>query len=155
MDDLLKIYNHQAIERQIYQWWESEGFFKPEKSIELGITNEKSDRFCITIPLPNVTGQLHLGHAITISLEDLMTRYERMRHKITLYIPGTDHAGIATQNVVERELLKQGIKRKELGREKFVEQVWKWKEKYHARITTQSKSLGISSDWAREHFTLN
>ncbi|MHA1512045.1 MAG: valine--tRNA ligase, partial [Promethearchaeota archaeon] len=90
-----------------------------------------------------------------ISLEDMMTRFERMNQKETLYIPGTDHAGIATQNVVERELLKQGIKRKEIGREKFVEKVWEWKDIYHKRITTQSKRLGISSDWSRERFTLD
>ena len=155
MEDLKKVYDHRSIEKEIYAWWERQDFFRPEKSKELGLNDEKSERFCITIPLPNVTGQLHLGHAITISLEDLMTRYERMRQKETLYIPGTDHAGIATQNVVERELLKQGIKRKEIGREKFVEKVWQWKDKYHARITKQSKSLGISSDWSREHFTLD
>jgi valyl-tRNA synthetase len=155
MEDLKKVYDHRSIEKGIYAWWEKQDFFRPEKSKELGLTDEKSERYCITIPLPNVTGQLHLGHAITISLEDLMTRYERMRQKETLYIPGTDHAGIATQNVVERELLKQGIKRKEIGREKFVEKVWQWKDKYHARITKQSKSLGISSDWSREHFTLD
>ena len=153
--ELAKVYDHRTIEKELYEWWEKEEFFRPEKSKELGITDENSERFCITIPLPNVTGQLHLGHAITISLEDLMTRYERMRQKETLYIPGTDHAGIATQNVVERELLKQGIKRKELGREKFVAEVWKWKEQYHARITEQSKRLGISCDWSREHFTLD
>jgi valyl-tRNA synthetase len=155
MEDLKTIYDHHSIEKEIYAWWESQGFFRPEKSRELGLTDEKSERYCITIPLPNVTGQLHLGHAITIALEDLMTRYERMRQKETLYIPGTDHAGIATQNVVERELLKQGIKRKEIGREKFLEKVWEWKDRYHARITKQSKSLGISSDWTREHFTLD
>lgn len=156
-EELPKVYDHRIFEKKIYKFWEKEGFFRPEKSKELGIIDENSDseRYCITIPLPNVTGQLHMGHAITISLEDLMTRYERMRHKETLYIPGTDHAGIATQNVVERELLKQGIKRKELGREKFVKKVWEWKDKYHKRITEQSKRLGISTDWTREHFTLD
>jgi len=154
-DELTKIYDHRAIEKELYSWWEKEGFFAPEKSRELGITDEKSERFCITIPLPNVTGQLHSGHALVISLEDLMTRYERMRQKETLYIPGTDHAGIATQSVVVRELLKQGINHKDLGREKFLEEVWKWKHKYHARITEQSKSMGISCDWNREYFTLD
>ena len=154
-EKLDKIYDHHTIEEELYKWWESEDFFRPEKMKELGLINKKSPRYCITIPLPNVTGILHLGHAITISLEDLMTRYERMNQKETLYIPGTDHAGIATQNVVERELLKEGIKRKELGREKFVEKVWEWKDQYHARITKQSKRLGISSDWSRERFTLD
>ena len=155
MKELDKTYDHRKFEKDLYEWWEKEGFFRPEKSKELGITDANSKRYCITIPLPNVTGQLHLGHALVISIEDMMTRYERMRQKETLYIPGTDHAGIATQNVVERELLKQGIKRKEIGREKFVEKVWEWKDIYHARITEQSKSLGISADWTREHFTLD
>lgn len=154
-ENLPKLYDHIQFESQIYEWWEKEGYFRPEKLRELGITDENSETYCITLPLPNVTGQLHLGHAITISIEDLMTRYERMRHKETLYIPGTDHAGIATQNVVERQLAKEGIARKELGREKFIEKVWEWKDQYHARITKQSKSLGISSDWTREHFTLD
>jgi len=155
-EELASSYDHHTLEEEIYSWWQFEGFFKPEKQIELGLVDrEKSSSFCITIPLPNVTGQLHLGHALTISLEDLMTRYERMKQKVTLFIPGTDHAGIATQAVVERELLKQGIKRKELGREKFVEKVWEWKERYHTRITEQSKRMGMSSDWSRERFTLD
>lgn len=155
-EGLAKSYDHHDLEEEIYRWWEREGFFRPEKQIELGIVDRKSSpRFCITIPLPNVTGILHLGHAVTISIEDLMTRYERLKQKETLFIPGTDHAGIATQNVVERELLKQGIKRKDIGREKFVEKVWEWKEKYHARITEQSKRMGMSSDWNRERFTLD
>jgi len=153
--ELEKVYDHRTIEKELYEWWEKEEFFRPEKSHELGITDENSERFCITIPLPNVTGQLHSGHALVISLEDLMTRYERMRQKETLYIPGTDHAGIATQSVVVRELLKQGINHKDLGRDKFIEKVWEWKHKYHARITEQSKRMGISCDWSREYFTLD
>ena len=154
--DLGKGYDHRGLEEEIYKFWESNGYFRPEKQIELGLVDrEKSPRFCITIPLPNVTGILHLGHAVTISLEDLMTRYERMKQKEALFIPGTDHAGIATQNVVERELLKQGINRKDLGREQFVAKVWEWKDKYHARITEQSKRMAMSSDWNRERFTLD
>ncbi|MHA1105024.1 MAG: valine--tRNA ligase [Promethearchaeota archaeon] len=153
--ELEKVYDHRTIEKELYEWWEKEEFFRPEKSQELGLTNKQSERYCITIPLPNVTGQLHSGHALVISLEDLMTRYERMRQKETLYIPGTDHAGIATQSVVVRELLKQGINHKDLGREKFVEKVWEWKHKSHARITEQSKRMGISCDWNREYFTLD
>ncbi|MHA1884084.1 MAG: valine--tRNA ligase [Promethearchaeota archaeon] len=154
-EDLSKVYDHKEIENELYKWWEKEEFFRPEKSKELGLTNNSSERYCITIPLPNVTGQLHLGHALVISLEDLMTRYERMNHKETLYIPGTDHAGIATQGVVVRELLKQGINYKDLGRDKFLEKVWEWKDRFHARITKQSKSMGISTDWSREYFTLD
>ncbi|MFX0050462.1 MAG: valine--tRNA ligase [Candidatus Hermodarchaeota archaeon] len=153
--ELTKAYDHREFEEEIYTFWETNGFFQPEKQIELGLVDNSSPRYCITIPLPNVTGQLHLGHALTISLEDLMTRFERMNQKETLFMPGTDHAGIATQNVVERELLKEGIRRKDLGREKFIEKVWEWKDKYHARITEQSKRMGMSSDWNRERFTLD
>ncbi len=154
--ELEKAYDHRQLEQNIYNFWEKEGYFKPEKQIELGlIDRDTSSSYCITIPLPNVTGILHIGHALVISLEDFMTRFERMRQKETLFIPGTDHAGIATQAVVERELLRQGIKRKELGREKFVEKVWEWKDRYHTRITEQSKRMGMSSDWTRERFTLD
>ncbi|MHA1451096.1 MAG: valine--tRNA ligase, partial [Candidatus Hodarchaeales archaeon] len=156
-NDLPKTYNHDFHEKRIYEWWEKDGFFRPEKMIELGLITKNDPRYCITIPLPNVTvtGALHLGHALVISIEDLMTRYNRMQQKETLFMPGTDHAGIATQNVVERELLKNGIKRKEIGREKFIEQVWEHKDYYHSRITEQSKSMGMSSDWSRERFTLD
>lgn len=150
-----KSYEPKEIENKIYEWWEKNGFFTPEKQRELGLVQPDGPRFCITIPPPNVTGALHLGHALTESIEDLMTRFERMRQKETLYIPGCDHAGIATQNVVERELSKKGIKRKDLGREKFIEKVWEWKSKYHARITEQIKHLGVSCDWSRERFTLD
>lgn len=152
---LSQTYSPKEIEEEIYKWWEQEGYFRPEKQRELGLITPDSPKFCITIPPPNVTGQLHLGHAIPLTIEDLMTRYERLRQKETLYVPGCDHAGIATQNVVDRELTKQGINRKELGRENFIEKVWEWKHKYHTRITEQSKRLGISADWTRERFTLD
>ncbi|MBE9507400.1 MAG: valine--tRNA ligase, partial [Chloroflexi bacterium] len=117
--------------------------------------SEDGPRWCITMPPPNVTGALHLGHAMVAAVEDLMTRYYRMRGFETLFLPGSDHAGIATQNVVERELAKEGITRHDLGREKFVERVWEWKEIYHRRITDQTKRLGVSCDWTRERFTLD
>ena len=101
--NLSRVHDPQKIEKDIYEWWESEGYFRPEKQRELGIVDDNNPRFCITLPPPNVTGVLHLGHAIVLTLEDLMTRYERMKQKETLFLPGTDHAGIATQNVVERE----------------------------------------------------
>ncbi len=150
-----KTWEPKESENKIYEWWESNGFFTPEKQRELGVADPNGPRFCLTLPPPNVTGALHLGHAITIALEDLMTRYERMQGKETLFLPGTDHAGIATQNVVERELAKKGIKRKELGREKFIEKVWEWKHEYHKRITEQSRCMGMSCDWTRERFTLD
>jgi valyl-tRNA synthetase len=153
--DLGKTYEPKEIESAVYSWWEEHNLFNPDTQTKLGLTTNKTETFCLTLPPPNVTGSLHLGHALTIALEDLMVRYERMKGKQTLFLPGSDHAGIATQNVVERELKKQGINRKELGREKFIAKTWEWKEKYHARITEQSKRLGMSSDWSRERFTLD
>jgi valyl-tRNA synthetase len=155
MRKLAKLYNPNEIEEKLYSWWESQGYFRPEKQRELGIVNNSSPSWCITMPPPNVTGALHLGHAMTAALEDLMTRYYRMCGFETLFLPGSDHAGIATQNVVERELMKEGITRFDLGREKFEERVWEWKQIYHARITEQHKRLGISCDWSRERFTLD
>ena len=154
-NNLPKVHEPSKIEKDIYEWWETQGYFRPEKQIELGIVDEKGPRFCITLPPPNVTGVLHLGHAIVLTMEDLMTRYERMNQKEALFLPGSDHAGIATQNVVERELAKKNINRKELGRKKFIEEVWKWKEKCHATIMEQSKRMGASCDWTRDRFTLD
>ena len=153
--ELSKAYEPKDIEKAIYTWWEENGLFNPDIQLKLGLVSNSSEKYCLTLPPPNVTGSLHLGHAITIALEDLMVRYERMKGKQTLFLPGSDHAGIATQNVVERELKKQGIERKELGREKFIEKTWEWKHKYHARISEQSRRLGMSSDWTRERFTLD
>jgi valyl-tRNA synthetase len=153
--DLTKAYEPKTFEKDIYQWWEDNDYFKPEKQNELDLINSKSRKYCLTLPPPNVTGVLHLGQSLTVAIEDLMVRYERMKQKETLWVPGSDHAGIATQNVVERELRKQGINRKELGRENFVEKVWEWKYTYHKRITEQSKRLGMSCDWSRERFTLD
>ncbi|MEJ2211182.1 MAG: valine--tRNA ligase [Anaerolineae bacterium] len=150
-----KAYEPQTTEQRLYEWWQSRGYFRPETALAQGLASEDGPAWCITMPPPNVTGALHLGHAITAALEDLMTRYYRMRGYETLFLPGSDHAGIATQNVVERELSRQGLDRHELGREKFVEKVWEWKEVYHARITEQHKRLGISCDWERERFTLD
>ncbi|MFX1568153.1 MAG: valine--tRNA ligase [Promethearchaeota archaeon] len=154
-NNLSKVHEPQKIEKEIYEWWESEGYFRPEKQRELGLVEEDGPRFCITLPPPNVTGVLHLGHAIVISLEDLMTRYERMKQKETLFLPGTDHAGIATQNVVERDLAKRGIYRKEIGRKKFLEEVWAWTNKRQNTILDQSRSMGASCDWSRNRFTLD
>ncbi len=150
-----KTYDPHTTEKRLYDWWESQGFFKPETMIAKGLARPDGPAWCITMPPPNVTGALHLGHAMTAAVEDLMTRYYRMKGYETLFLPGADHAGIATQNVVERELRKQGLSRHDLGREKFVEKVWEWKHIYHARITEQHKRLGISCDWDRDRFTLD
>ncbi len=152
---LSKTYNPKEHEERIYQWWEEQGYFRPEKQVELGLASEDGPRWCITMPPPNVTGALHLGHAMVAAVEDLMTRYYRMKGCQTLYLPGSDHAGIATQNVVERELHKEGLTRHDLGRERFIAKVWEWKDIYHRRITEQTKRLGVSCDWTRERFTLD
>ncbi|KAL6993239.1 valine--tRNA ligase [Sarracenia purpurea var. burkii] len=135
-------------EERIYNWWESRGYFKPD--FERG-----SDPFVISMPPPNVTGSLHMGHAMFVTLEDIMVRYHRMKGRPTLWLPGTDHAGIATQLVVERMLASEGITRIELGRDEFTNRVWEWKEKYGGMITNQIKRLGASCDWTRERFTLD
>jgi len=143
-----KTYNPQKAEKPIYDWWEKKGYFRPQ-------LHPWKKPFTITMPPPNVTGALHLGHAITAAVEDLMTRYHRMKGDPTLWLPGSDHAGIATQNVVERELSKEDLTRHDLGREKFIERVWQWKKIYHKRITDQHRRLGVSCDWERERFTLD
>ncbi|MFN8487520.1 MAG: valine--tRNA ligase [Caldilineaceae bacterium] len=150
-----KAYDPAKVEEELYQWWEQQGFFRPEQQIASGLADPKAEAFVISMPPPNVTGALHLGHAITSSIEDLLIRYNRMVGRPTLWVPGTDHAGIATQNVVERMLDKQGITRQQLGRERFVDEVWSWKAEYHGRITAQQKRMAISSDWSRERFTLD
>ena len=150
-----KTYDPHTTEKRLYDWWQSQGYFKPETLVEKGLADPDAPAWCITMPPPNVTGALHLGHAMTAAVEDLMTRYYRMKGRETLFLPGSDHAGIATQNVVERELRKQALSRHDLGREKFLEKVWEWKEIYHAHITEQHKRLGISCDWDRERFTLD
>ena len=154
-NEIGKNYDPNLIEDMIYSWWEENQYFKPEIMENIGIIDGNSKPFVNTLPPPNVTGVLHLGHAMTIAIQDLFIRYARMNGRKALFVPGTDHAGIATQNVVERELNKDGVDRKILGREKFIDEVWKWKEKSHTIITEQSKKLGLSSDWEREAFTMD
>jgi len=134
-------------EENLYQDWESRGYFTP--------TGEKDRVFTIVIPPPNVTGRLHVGHALVNTLQDVLIRWKRMQGYDALWLPGTDHAGISTQMVVERELAKQGTSRRELGREKFEERVWEWKKEYGSAITMQLRRLGVSCDWTRERFTLD
>ena len=141
-----KVYAPQAIERRIYERWESHGWFAP---------SGRGEPYCIMIPPPNVTGTLHMGHAFQHTLMDALTRYERMRGRAALWQPGTDHAGIATQMVVERQLNAQGVKRTDLGREAFLERVWQWKEQSGGAISAQMRRLGDSVDWSRERFTMD
>lgn len=153
--EMPKAWDPQAFERQIYDWWEAQGYFKPETQFAKGLARRDQKPFVISMPPPNVTGALHLGHAMTAAMEDLMIRYHRMKGEPTLWVPGTDHAGIATQNVVERQLAKEGLTRRDLGREKFLERVWSWKRQYGAQITEQHRRLGVSCDWSRERFTMD
>ena len=140
-------YNHISIENEIYQYWEKNNFFKPKK-------NQKK-QFSIVIPPPNVTGSLHMGHALNNSLQDLLIRFYRMNGYETLWQPGTDHAGIATQAVVEKKLLEKGIKKNQIGRGEFIKEVWKWKKESGDQIINQLKKLGCSCDWSRNRFTMD
>ena len=139
-------YNHSEVENRIYSYWERNNLFKPKK-------NKK--KFSIVIPPPNVTGSLHMGHALNNSIQDLLTRYHRMNNFETLWQPGTDHAGIATQALVEKKLEHDGIKKNDLSREKFIEKVWEWKNQYGDIIINQLKKLGCSCDWSRNSFTMD
>ncbi len=147
---LPKTYDFHSVEERLYRWWEENGWFKPENAID-----PDGESFTISIPPPNVTGELHQGHALFVALEDLMIRYARMRGKAALWVPGTDHAGIATQLQVERKLRNEGTSRQEIGRARFLEECWAWKEKYHGRIVGQLRRIGASCDWERERFTLD
>ncbi len=147
--ELAKSFEPKEIEARWYPHWEQAGYFKA------GLDASKRDNFCILLPPPNVTGTLHMGHGFNQTLMDALTRYHRMRGDNTLWQPGTDHAGIATQIVVERQLDAQGISRHDLGREKFIEKVWEWKEYSGGTITKQMRRLGTSCDWSRERFTMD
>ncbi len=153
--EMPKTYAPQQWEEKLYEWWESMGFFQPEQQIESGLADPALPPFVIAMPPPNVTGALHLGHFITSSIQDMLIRYHRMAGRPTLWVPGTDHAGIATQNVVERKLEEGGVTRHDLGRERFVQEVWDWKDEYHGQISGQQRRMGISCDWSRERFTLD
>jgi valyl-tRNA synthetase len=146
--ELPKSFEPLESEQRLYDWWESQGYFKPNE-------DAPGQPFTISMPPPNVTGKLHMGHAMFVTLQDIMARYQRMRGRPTFWVPGTDHAGIATQMVVERMLAEQGTSRQEMGREAFEEKVWEWKRQYGGYITQQLRRLGASCDWSKERFTLD
>ena len=149
MKELPKVYDPGTVEKRIYEMWQSHGCFK-------GVIDPDKKPFSIVMPPPNVTGQLHMGHALDSTLQDILTRYKRMQGYAALWLPGTDHAGIATQIKVEEELrVKEGLTRYDLGREKFLDRVWEWKNKYGDRIVEQQKVLGASCDWDRSAFTMD
>src|ERR1044071_3543713 len=147
-EELAKRYEPTEFEQRIYASWEEGGYFTP-------VLDPDKPKFSIVIPPPNVTGRLPIGHALVNTLQDIIVRWKRMSGFNTLWVPGTDHAGIATQMVVEKQLEKEGISRFELGREKFVERVWQWKEQHSTEIKDQLTRLGASADWSRERFTLD
>ncbi|HXX58992.1 MAG TPA: class I tRNA ligase family protein, partial [Thermodesulfovibrionales bacterium] len=147
MTELEKAYNPKGIEEKWYALWLDRGYFNPDAF--------SGSPYSIVIPPPNVTGSLHMGHALNATLQDILARWRRMLGSKVLWLPGTDHAGIATQNVVERNLAGEGLDRRKIGRQAFIERIWKWKGEYGGRIIHQLKRLGASCDWSRERFTLD
>ena len=147
-DSLPKVYEPQAVEPKWYEYWTNKGYFRAE-------VDPTREMYCITIPPPNITGSLHIGHALCYTIQDVLGRWKRMQGFNTLILPGTDHAGIATQNKVEQQLASEGLTRHDLGREKFVERVWQWREEYGNIIIEQFKRMGYAFDWDRMRFTLD
>jgi len=145
-----KSYKPEDIEQRQYKRWESNGYFEPN-----GGRSGKGESYCIMIPPPNVTGTLHMGHAFQDTIMDALTRYHRMLGRNTLWQPGMDHAGIATQMVVERQLNAEGSSRRDLGRDEFVKRVWKWKGESGGQISNQLKRMGASLAWSRDRFTMD
>ncbi|MHB0876168.1 MAG: valine--tRNA ligase [Anaerolineae bacterium] len=146
--ELPKTWQPESYETAIYDWWEAQGYFQPR-------IDPAKTPFVIPMPPPNITGALHIGHAMTATIEDILTRWHRMKGDPTLWLPGTDHASIATHAVVERELAKEGLTRWDLGRDRFEQRVWQWRQTYGDRISRQHRRLGASCDWTRERFTLD
>ena len=148
IEDLPTVYNASETEESIYKFWEENEFFKAD-------AKSPKKPYSIVIPPPNVTGVLHMGHALDETLQDILVRYHRMSGFETLWVPGTDHAGLATQNVVEKQLAKEGLTRHDLGREKFLEKTWEWTNEHKSAILDQMKRLGASFDRSRERFTFD
>ena len=145
-------YDPKNIEESYYPIWENRGYFEIDGNKTIAKPNK---HFAIMMPPPNVTGRLHIGHSLTFTLQDIIVRYKRMDGYMTLWQPGTDHAGIATQNVVEKQLLAEGKTKEELGREAFLERVWAWKEESGGIMVGQLRKLGVSPAWSRERFTMD
>ena len=143
-----KIYNPKDVEENIYKEWEKKGYFKAK-------VNSKKKPFTIVMPPPNITGKLHMGHALDETMQDILIRFKRMQGFEALWVPGTDHASIATEAKVVEQLKKEGISKEEIGREKFLERTWQWKKEYGGNIVNQLKKLGASCDWSRERFTMD
>ncbi|MCB9806171.1 valine--tRNA ligase [Candidatus Nomurabacteria bacterium] len=154
-EKFLKPYDPTATEDEIYKLWEESGFFNPDECIKAGVTDKDAEKFSIVLPPPNVTGTLHIGHAVMLAIEDIIVRYHRMKGKRTLWVPGTDHAAIATQSKVEKILEKEKIRKQDLGREEFIKKVSQFAQESHDTIINQTKKMGSSLDWSREAFTLD
>lgn len=152
---LPKAYDFKSTEEKVYSWWENSGYFQPSNDPNKPDFDPTKKPFAISIPPPNITGGLHLGHAMFVAIEDLIIRYHRMLGESTLWVPGSDHAGIATQLQIEKALGTEGKTREDIGREAFLDRAWAWKEKYGGIITQQIRRLGASCDWTRERFTLD
>ena len=146
---LEKVYEPRRFEPHWAQWWIESGIYRADAK-----RAQNGRMFSIVIPLPNVTGSLHIGHMFEHTMMDVAVRWHRMRGFLTLWLPGTDHAGIATQLMVERQLATEGKKRRDMGREKFIERVWEWKKQYGGNITNQMKRLGASVAWDRQNYTM-
>ena len=146
--ELAKTYNPADFEERIYSSWVKGGCFTPK-------ADAKGEHFTIVIPPPNITGQLHMGHALDNTLQDILIRYKRMKGFDTLWVPGTDHASIATEAKIVEAMRKDGVTKEDIGRDGFMERAWKWKEQYGGRIVEQLKKLGSSCDWSRERFTMD
>ncbi len=153
--ELDKAYEPKKVETRVYEMWEKSGYFQPEADRPWADNTNKKKTYSIVIPPPNITGSLHMGHALNAVIQDILIRKKRMEGYRTLWVPGTDHAGIATQNAVEKDLKKEGLTRHELGREEFLNRVWQWKEKYGNTILEQLKKIGASCDWSRARFTMD
>lgn len=156
--DFAASYNAKAVEEGWYEWWNSQGYFRASSADFLPAQQQQQAKkpFTMITPPPNVTGSLHIGHALTFSVQDAIVRWKRMNGYDIKWIPGTDHAGIGTQSVVEKMLLKErGLSRHDLGREAFVKEIWKWKEKYGNHILHQMRRMGASLDWDQEFFTMD
>ena len=145
---LAKTYDPSTTEEKWYRYWMEKGYFHAR-------ADSKPKPFTIVIPPPNITGSLHMGHALNNTLQDILVRWKRMQGYNALWLPGTDHAGIATQNVVEQQLLKEGSNRDQYGRERFIQRIWQWREESGRAIIQQLKKLGSSFDWEREPFTID
>jgi tRNA synthetases class I (I, L, M and V) len=152
---ILDKYDPSTFEKDIYQWWEQSGCFQPDAQDTMKLKNNDKKPYVLPMPPPNVTGRLHMGHAIFVALQDVLARFHRMRGRPVLWLPGTDHAGIATQLQVEKILISEGTTREAVGREVFLQRVWDYKNEQGGFITQQLRSLGASADWSRERFTMD